>query len=188
MQVFRASTGSRHLKHQQQSLRLAGNSRSPTLRPCRAYQQSQASNALQQSAQLSQQQQQQDSLQEAEQQAFDAERHQHIVEDYDLTYWHYQPWWLQPQMVIGSGIAFLVASLILDDEPTLKTAVLAAGPVALYWGIFLFLLPRSFKKFAVNYIEQHPEVEEPQFQQEQLQQQQQHQQQQQEQQQQQQQQ
>lgn len=40
---------------------------------------------------------------------------------------HYQPWWLQPQMVIGSGIAFLVASLILDDEPTLKTAVLAAG-------------------------------------------------------------
>jgi hypothetical protein len=30
-------------------------------------------------------------------------------------------------MVVGSGIAFLVASLILDDEPTLKTAVLAAG-------------------------------------------------------------
>jgi hypothetical protein len=30
-------------------------------------------------------------------------------------------------MVVGSGIVFLVASLILDDEPTLKTAVLAAG-------------------------------------------------------------
>ncbi|KAF6254613.1 hypothetical protein COO60DRAFT_1539878 [Scenedesmus sp. NREL 46B-D3] len=174
MQVFRASAGLRHVRHQQQLLQVAGIARTSTLRVCRAYQQSQASNALQQSAQLSQQQ---ECMQETQQLAYDAERHQHIVDDYNLTYWHYQPWWLQPQMVVGSGIAFLVASLILDDEPTLKTAVLAAGPVALYWGIFLFLLPRSFKKFAVNYIEQHPEVEEPQFQHEQLQQQQQQQQQ-----------
>jgi ribosome-binding protein aMBF1 (putative translation factor) len=83
--------GLRHLKHQQQSLRLSGPSRAVSLHICKAYQQSQASNALQQSAQLSQQQQQQQqqqqSAQEAEQSAFDAERHQHIVEDYDLTYW-----------------------------------------------------------------------------------------------------
>jgi hypothetical protein len=80
--------GLRHLKHQQHSPRLAGNPRAPALQGCRAYQQSQASNALQQSAQLSQQQQQQqEPLQETEERAFDAERHQHIVEDYDLTYW-----------------------------------------------------------------------------------------------------
>jgi hypothetical protein len=36
-------------------------------------------------------------------------------------------------MIVGSGIAFLVASLILDDEPTLKTAVLAAGVQLFKW-------------------------------------------------------
>jgi ribosome-binding protein aMBF1 (putative translation factor) len=80
--------GLRHLKHQQQTLRLLGPSRAVSLHICKAYQQSQASNALQQSAQHSQQQQQQQQIaQEAEERAFEAERHQHIVEDYDLTYW-----------------------------------------------------------------------------------------------------
>lgn len=48
----------------------------------------------------------------------------------------------------------------------------AAGPVAVYWFIFLGLLPRTFKNFAVDYIETHPEVEEQAHQQEQQQQQQ----------------
>ena len=73
---------------------------------------------------------------------------------------HYQPWWLQPPMIIATGVAFVVASIVLDNEELSKTALLATGPVALYWGIFLFVLPRRFKSFAVNYIEAHPEAEE----------------------------
>lgn len=76
--------GLRHVRHQQQLLQVAGIARTSTLRVCRAYQQSQASNALQQSAQLSQQQ---ECMQETQQLAYDAERHQHIVDDYNLTYW-----------------------------------------------------------------------------------------------------
>jgi hypothetical protein len=63
-------------------------------------------------------------------------------------------------MIIATGVAFVVASLVLDNEELSKTALLAAGPVALYWGIFLFVLPRRFKSFAVEYIESHPEAEE----------------------------
>lgn len=107
----------------------------------------------------------------------EAERHHIDPNDYDMNYWHYQPWWLQPPTIIGTGIAFLIASLILDDEPTLKTTILAAGPVALYWGIFLYLLPRNFKSFAVNYMETHPEAEQQQEQEAEHQQQQQQQQQ-----------
>lgn len=72
---------------------------------------------------------------------------------------HYQPWWLQPPMVVGTGVAFVLAALVLDNEELGKTALLAAGPVALYWGIFLLVLPRRFKSFAVEYIETHPESE-----------------------------
>lgn len=73
---------------------------------------------------------------------------------------HYQPWWLQPPLIIATGVAFVIASLVLDNEELSKTALLATGPVALYWTIFLFVLPRRFKRFAVDYIETHPEAEE----------------------------
>ncbi len=63
-------------------------------------------------------------------------------------------------MIIATGVAFILASLWLDNEELSKTALLAAGPVMLYWGIFLFVLPRRFKSFAVEYIESHPEAEE----------------------------
>ena len=63
-------------------------------------------------------------------------------------------------MIIATGVAFVLASLVLDNEELSKTALLAAGPVALYWGIFLLVLPRRFKSFAVEYIEAHPEAEE----------------------------
>jgi hypothetical protein len=62
-------------------------------------------------------------------------------------------------MIIATGVAFVAASLVLDNEELGKTVLLAAGPVALYWGIFLFVLPRRFKSFAVQYIESHPEAE-----------------------------
>jgi len=63
-------------------------------------------------------------------------------------------------MIIATGLAFVAASLVLDNEELSKTALLATGPVAVYWGIFLFVLPRRFKSFAVEYIESHPEAEE----------------------------
>eukprot|EP00879_Flechtneria_rotunda_P020701 GHRR01021787.1.p1 GENE.GHRR01021787.1~~GHRR01021787.1.p1 ORF type:complete len:149 (+),score=42.14 GHRR01021787.1:358-804(+) len=86
-------------------------------------------------------------------------RHHIDPDQYDMNYWHYQPWWLQPHMIIATGIGFLVISLLVNGETTLKTLLLAAGPLSLYWGIFLFLLPRTFKSFAVDYMETHPDVE-----------------------------
>ena len=39
------------------------------------------------------------------------------------------------------------------------TAVIAAGPVALYYVIALIVLPSQFQRFAVNYMRKHPELE-----------------------------
>ena len=36
---------------------------------------------------------------------------------------------------------------ILDDEAPMKTAILAAGPLALFWLVMLFALPRQFRGF-----------------------------------------
>ncbi|KAF8063759.1 hypothetical protein HT031_003616 [Scenedesmus sp. PABB004] len=102
-----------------------------------------------------------------QQEVQEAQERQVIEQDYDLSYWcarraagrHYQPWWLQPPTIVATGLAFLGISLVLDDEPTAKTAVLAAGPVALYWAIFLLVLPRSFKRFAVDQLVAHPEID-----------------------------
>jgi len=82
------------------------------------------------------------------------------TEHYDMNFWHYQPWWMQPPAVILAGVAFMTAALVLDNESTLKTFIIAAGPVGMFWGIFLFLLPKQFKTFAVSYLAEHPHHEE----------------------------
>lgn len=46
-----------------------------------------------------------------------------------------------------------------NEEPTLKAAVIAAGPVLLYYVLALVVLPKSFSRFAVQYMKQHPELE-----------------------------
>lgn len=74
-----------------------------------------------------------------------------------MDFWHYQPWWLQPYTIIGSGVAFFVLAVVFDNEPFWKAATMAAATVALYWGILLFLVPRQFKSFAVDYLETHPQ-------------------------------
>eukprot|EP00878_Enallax_costatus_P011571 GHUV01012079.1.p1 GENE.GHUV01012079.1~~GHUV01012079.1.p1 ORF type:complete len:145 (+),score=4.14 GHUV01012079.1:222-656(+) len=96
--------------------------RRPAISRCPAYQQSQASNALQQPPQHEGQALQQDSQSQL------PERHHIDPNEWDMNYWHYQPWWLQPHTVIGTGVAFFVASLVFNiGEPTVKTAILAAG-------------------------------------------------------------
>lgn len=80
---------------------------------------------------------------------------------YDLDWYHYVPWWLKPGPVLLAGALFFVAALIFDnEEPTLKAAVIASGPVLLFWAIALFVLPSQFAKFAVSYMRKHPELEE----------------------------
>ncbi len=46
-----------------------------------------------------------------------------------------------------------------NEEPTLKAAVIAAGPVALYYALALMVLPKQFQRFAVSYMRSHPELE-----------------------------
>jgi hypothetical protein len=68
--------------------------------------------------------------------------------------------WLQPGPILVSGALFFAAALALDgDEPPLKAAIIAAGPVALYYVLALFVLPSQFSKFAVAYMKTHPELE-----------------------------
>lgn len=68
--------------------------------------------------------------------------------------------WLQPAPILGSGALFFAAALFIDnEEPTLKAAVIAAGPVLLYYVLALVVLPKSFSRFAVQYMKQHPELE-----------------------------
>jgi hypothetical protein len=44
---------------------------------------------------------------------------------------------------------FFAAALLVDnEEPTLKAAVIAAGPVALYYVLALVVLPSQFQRFA----------------------------------------
>lgn len=74
-----------------------------------------------------------------------------------MNFYHYQPWWMQPRMVVGAGVVFMLVALLVDEKPSLKTLVIAAGPVALFWGILLFLLPQQFQKFAVKWIKEHPQ-------------------------------
>jgi hypothetical protein len=49
--------------------------------------------------------------------------------------------------------------LIDNDDPIPKAAVIAAGPVALYYVIALVVLPSQFQRFAVQYMRKHPELE-----------------------------
>jgi hypothetical protein len=57
--------------------------------------------------------------------------------------------WLQPAPILVSGLIFFAAALLIDnEEPTLKAAVIAAGPVALYYVLALVVLPSQFQRFA----------------------------------------
>lgn len=80
--------------------------------------------------------------------AFDANQ-------YDMNFWHYKPWWCQPPSIIITGIGFVIAANVFGDC-SLKTTVLACGPVLLWWYIFLVVVPTSFKEFAVEYLKTHP--------------------------------
>jgi hypothetical protein len=108
--------------------------------------------AKQQQQQLQQQQQQQQQQQKS-QQPKGAAQESH----YDMNFYHYQPWWMQPRMVVAAGVVFMLVALLVDEKPSMKTLVIAAGPVALFWGILLFLLPQQFQKFAVKWIKEHPQ-------------------------------
>lgn len=62
--------------------------------------------------------------------------------------------------ILVSGLIFFIAALIIDnEEPTLKAAVIAAGPVALYYIIALVVLPSQFERYAVQYMRKHPELD-----------------------------
>lgn len=45
------------------------------------------------------------------------------------------------------------------DPSSSAAAAALPGPVALFWAVFLLILPRSFERFAVSYLESHPEAE-----------------------------
>jgi hypothetical protein len=71
-----------------------------------------------------------------------------------MDFWHYKPWWCQPTSIVATGVAFVLAANFMSDH-SIKTTILAAGPVALWWWIFLVVVPNEFKSFAVDYMESH---------------------------------
>lgn len=72
-----------------------------------------------------------------------------------MNFWHYKPWWCQPHTIIITGLSF-VAFANVFCEFSLKTTIIALGPVLLWWYIFLVVVPTSFKEFAVEYMKTHP--------------------------------
>lgn len=79
---------------------------------------------------------------------------------WDLSLWSYLPWWLQPAPILGSGLLFFVLALVLDNQnPPLKAAVIAGGPLALYYALALVVLPSQFKRVAISYLRRHPELD-----------------------------
>lgn len=56
------------------------------------------------------------------------------------------------------GVAFIVISNLVT-EPSIKTTILAASPVMLWWYIFLYMVPKQFKEFAADRIAHHPELQ-----------------------------
>jgi hypothetical protein len=73
---------------------------------------------------------------------------------YDIDFWHYQPWWWQPRVIVTTGIA-IVASVSILAEDHMAMALWAAVPVGLWWHVFLKILPSQFRSTAVHYLETH---------------------------------
>jgi hypothetical protein len=83
----------------------------------------------------------------------------HAPQDYDLSVWHYKPFWCQPYSIVSVGVGFVVAANLLT-EPSLKTTVIASAPILLWWYIFLWVMPEQFKTFAMAQMKEHPECKE----------------------------
>lgn len=88
-----------------------------------------------------------------------AERHAVDPGKYDLSIWHYKPWWCQPPMIVATGLSVIAAAFFLSEE-SYKVTLLASGPVFAWWYIFLYVMPRQFKSFAIDYMETHDMPEE----------------------------
>lgn len=60
--------------------------------------------------------------------------------------WHYKPPWCQPWSVLGSGSAVIAAVAIVSHRSPLFTGVVAV-PIAVWWYLFLYLVPQEFKQY-----------------------------------------
>lgn len=61
-------------------------------------------------------------------------------------------------MIVGTGVGIIVGANVLF-EPGLHSTMLAAGPVFLWWYLFLIRMPSEFKQFATKYMKEHPELQ-----------------------------
>jgi hypothetical protein len=59
------------------------------------------------------------------------------------TIWDHKPWWCQPWSILLTGVAAMVLSWTWVQRWWL-TALVASAVLA-WWGLFLVLVPRSWK-------------------------------------------
>ncbi|KAG1662844.1 hypothetical protein FOA52_010635 [Chlamydomonas sp. UWO 241] len=64
---------------------------------------------------------------------------------------------LSKPVIVGSGLAFLGVSLMMEG-PSVRVLAQAGVPVLMWWWVLLVALPAAFKDFAVSYMSTHPEV------------------------------
>jgi hypothetical protein len=83
-----------------------------------------------------------------------AERHKIDPDAYNLDFFAYKEPWCQPPTILATGAGIIAAAYALSGGSA-KIAVLAAGPIFAWWYIFLYSVPRSFRQFAVDYMESH---------------------------------
>lgn len=55
--------------------------------------------------------------------------------------WDYKPWWCQPWSIVLTGVSIVAASWLLLHR--LWVSGLIAGPVVVWWTVFLVLYPRA---------------------------------------------
>lgn len=83
-----------------------------------------------------------------------AERRKIDPAAYNLDFFAYKEPWCQPVTIVATGCGIIAAAYALSGG-SVKIAVLAAGPIGAWWYLFLYSVPRSFRKFAIDFMETH---------------------------------
>ena len=70
----------------------------------------------------------------------------------------YKPAWCQPWTILGTGTSFVTLVYQISGHSKLITG-LAGVPVAVWWLVFLVLVPTSFKQYVQSTRAEDPEIE-----------------------------
>ena len=59
------------------------------------------------------------------------------------SFWSLKPWWCQPWSIVSTGIVGVLGSWLILHRLWISLPIALA--VALWWGLFLVVVPRAYK-------------------------------------------